>query len=83
MIGALNSSQSLGAKRSFEAEIVPLLSHYDETRTVTPHFYKCFMPFMASQKICIKEKNLDGRSCIFSDTNDVKTPHLEPERSMR
>ena len=36
---ALNSPQSLRARRSFEAEIVPLLSHCDEARTVTPHFY--------------------------------------------
>ena len=56
VISALNSSQSLGAKRLFKAEIVPLLSHCDEARTVTPHFYKCFMLVMASQKIYIKEK---------------------------
>ena len=53
---ALNSPQSLRARRSFEAEIVPLLSHCDEARTVIPHFYKCFMLVMASQKIYIKEK---------------------------
>ena len=55
-IGALNSSQSLRSRRSFEAEIVPFLSHCDEARTVIPHFYKCFMLVMASQKIYIKEK---------------------------
>ena len=50
------SPLSLSVKRSFEAEIVPLFSHCDEARTLTPHFYQCSSLVMASQKIYIKEK---------------------------
>ena len=49
-------SQSLQAKLSFEAKIVPLLSFCNETRLVTPLFCLCFSLIMATQKINLKGK---------------------------
>ena len=45
-------------KRSFQTKIVPLLSFWDETRTVIPFFYLRFVLVMATRKIYIKEKKV-------------------------
>ena len=59
----------LSRKMSFEAEIVPLLSFCDETKTFIPFFYLCFLLAMSTQKYILRRENLDSRSCTFLDIN--------------
>ena len=53
-----NSTRLKSTKRSFQTKIAPLLSFWDETRTVIPFFYLCFVLVMATRKIYIKEKKV-------------------------
>ena len=67
-----NWPQSLRAKWSFEAKIVPLLSFCDETRTVPPFLIRVVYSLEPHKKYILKRKNLDSGSCKFLDKNDVK-----------
>ena len=76
----LNLPQSPRTKWSFEAEIVPLLSFYNE---VTHLFYWCFLLFMATRKIYFKEKKIWVVEVVCFRYEWQETPHLEPQWSMR
>ena len=76
----LNLPQSPRTKWSFEAEIVPLLSFYNE---VTHLFYWCVLLFMATRKIYFKEKKIWVVEVACFRYEWQETPHLEPQWSMR
>ena len=56
---------SLSQNDHLELANIPLLSFCDETRTVTPRFYMCFLLVMATQKYIFRRENLDSRSSII------------------
>ena len=53
-----NLPQSSRSKWLFKVEIVLLLSFCDETRTVSPLFYLCFLPFTATKNTCIFRRKI-------------------------
>ena len=71
--------QKVMLRSSPQFSLAKWLSFCDETRTVTPRFYMCFLLVMATQKYIFRRKNLDSRSFIFVRYEWHEFPHLEPQ----